>query len=98
EQVRGVSVSTNMVRTLLERGWIRVVGRRDVPGKPALYATTKEFLDYFGLKKLDDLPPLSEIRDLDDLNVALELPEPGPQAELPVQAAPEDTDAIDTGG
>ena len=98
EQVRGVSVSTNMVRTLLERGWIRVVGRRDVPGKPALYATTKEFLDYFGLKKLDDLPPLSEIRDLDDLNVALELPEPGPQAELPVQAAPEDPGPTDIGG
>ena len=98
EQVRGVSVGTNMVRALLERGWIRVVGRRDVPGRPALYATTREFLDYFGLKKLDDLPPLSEIRDLDDLNVALELPEPGPQAELPVQAAPEDTDSIDTGG
>lgn len=113
EQVRGVSVSTNMVRTLLERGWIRVVGRRDVPGKPALYATTKEFLDYFGLKKLDDLPPLSEIRDLDDLNVALELPEPDPQAELPDQAAldpvapdrvtldqvtPEDPDSTDTGG
>ena len=82
EEVRGVSVSTNMVRTLLERGWIRVVGRRDVPGRPALYATTREFLDYFGLKRLDDLPPLSEIRDLDDLNVALELPEPSPQAEL----------------
>ena len=98
EQVRGVTVSTNMVRTLLERGWIRVVGRRDVPGKPALYATTREFLDYFGLKKLDDLPPLSEIRDLDDLNVALELPEPGPQTELPVQAALEDPDPTDTGG
>ena len=98
EQVRGVSVSTNMVRTLLERGWIRVVGRRDVPGKPALYATTKEFLDYFGLKKLDDLPPLSEIRDLDDLNVALELPEPVSQAELPDQAAPEDPDSTHTGG
>ena len=98
EQVRGVSVSTNMVRTLLERGWIRVVGRRDVPGKPALYATTKEFLDYFGLKKLDDLPPLSEIRDLDDLNVALELPEPVSQAELPGQAAPEDPGSTHTGG
>ena len=98
EQVRGVSVSTNMVRTLLERGWIRVVGRRDVPGKPALYATTREFLDYFGLKKLEDLPPLSEIRDLDDLNVALALPEPVPQAELPELAAPEDPDSTDTGG
>lgn len=98
EQVRGVSVSTNMVRTLLERAWIRVVGRRDVPGKPALYATTKEFLDYFGLKKLDDLPPLSEIRDLDDLNVALELPEPGPQVELPDQATLEDSGSTDSGG
>ena len=98
EQVRGVSVSTYMVRTLLERGWIRVVGRRDVPGKPALYATTKEFLDYFGLKKLDDLPPLSEIRDLDDLNVALELPEPGPQTELAVETGPEDGDSPGAGG
>ena len=90
EEVRGVSVSTNMVRTLLERGWIRIVGRRDVPGRPALYATTREFLDYFGLKKLDDLPPLSEIKDLDDLNVALELPEPSPQAELLHESALED--------
>ena len=93
EEVRGVSVSTNMVRTLLERGWIRVVGRRDVPGRPALYATTREFLDYFGLRKLDDLPPLSEIRDLDDLNVALELPEPGAQPDLLQEAAPEDPDS-----
>ena len=92
EEVRGVSVSTNMVRTLLERGWIRVVGRRDVPGRPALYATTREFLDYFGLKKLDDLPPLSEIKDLDDLNVTLELPEPGLQTELLQETAPEDPD------
>ena len=91
EEVRGVSVSTNMVRTLLERGWIRVVGRRDVPGRPALYATTREFLDYFGLRKLDDLPPLSEIRDLDDLNVALELPEPNLQRELLQEAAREDS-------
>ena len=98
EAVRGVSVSTNMVRTLLERGWIRVVGRRDVPGRPALYATTREFLDYFGLRRLDDLPPLSEIRDLDDLNVALQLPEPGPQAELSAETALEDPDSTDTGG
>ena len=96
EAVRGVSVSTNMVRTLLERRWIRVVGRRDVPGRPALYATTREFLDYFGLRRLSDLPPLSEIKDIDDLNVALELPEPGPQAELPVEAAiPAQADAAD---
>lgn len=94
EAVRGVSVGTNMVRTLLERGWIRVVGRRDVPGRPALYATTREFLDYFGLSKLDDLPPLSEIRDLDDLNVALELPEPVPQTGLLAESAHEDPDSI----
>lgn len=64
EEVRGVVVSTNITRTLMERGWIRVVGYRDVPGKPAMLGTTKEFLDYFGLKKLDDLPPLSEVREL----------------------------------
>ena len=82
EEVRGVAVSTNIVRTLLERGWVRVVGHRDVPGKPAMFGTTKEFLDYFGLKKLDDLPPLSEIKDLEELNVELELPQPSPQTEL----------------
>ena len=63
-QVRGVSVSTNIVRTLLERGWIREVGHREVPGRPVLYATTKSFLDYFNLKSLSELPPLSEIREL----------------------------------
>lgn len=73
EDVRGVAVSTNIVRTLLERGWVRVVGHRDVPGKPAMFGTTKEFLDYFGLKRLDDLPALAELRDLDKLNVELEL-------------------------
>ncbi|MGI9260172.1 MAG: SMC-Scp complex subunit ScpB, partial [Gammaproteobacteria bacterium] len=82
EDVRGVVVSTNIVRTLLERGWVRVVGHRDVPGKPAMFGTTKEFLDYFGLKKLDDLPSLSEIKDIDDFNVSLELPEPVPQVDL----------------
>lgn len=64
EDVRGVVVSSNIVRTLMERGWIRVVGHRDVPGHPSMLGTTKEFLDYFGLKKLDDLPPLSEVRAL----------------------------------
>lgn len=82
EEVRGVAVSTNIVRTLLERGWVRVVGHRDVPGKPAMFGTTKEFLDYFGLKRLDDLPPLAEIKDLEDLNVELGLPEPIPQTDL----------------
>ena len=68
EEVRGVVVSTNITRTLMERGWVRVVGYRDVPGKPAMLGTTKEFLDYFGLKKLDDLPPLAEVRELSPLS------------------------------
>lgn len=68
EQVRGVAVSSSIVKTLLEREWVRVVGHRDVPGKPALYATTKQFLDYFSLKSLDELPSLAEIKDLNNLN------------------------------
>jgi segregation and condensation protein B len=82
EEVRGVAVSTNIIRTLLERSWVRVVGHRDVPGRPAMFGTTREFLDYFGLKKLDDLPPLSEIRDLEDLDPELGLPEISPQVDL----------------
>ena len=74
EEVRGVVVSTNIVRTLLERNWIRVVGYRDVPGKPAMFGTTKEFLEYFGLKKLEDLPTLAELKD--------GLPELSPQTDL----------------
>ena len=68
EQVRGVSVSSNIIKTLLERDWIRIVGHRDVPGRPALYGTTRTFLDYFDLRSLDELPPLSELRDLDRIN------------------------------
>ncbi len=63
EQVRGVAVSTPIIKTLTEREWVRVVGHRDVPGRPALYATTRRFLDYFGLRSLNELPPLTEIRD-----------------------------------
>src|SRR5690606_28454294 len=63
EEVRGVAVSSNIIRTLMERNWIRVVGHRDVPGKPAMFGTTKDFLDYFGLKKLEDLPALADIKD-----------------------------------
>jgi len=73
EEIRGVTVSTNIMRTLLEREWIRVVGHRDVPGKPASYATTKSFLDYFNLSSLDELPTLSEIKDLDKVNEELDL-------------------------
>ena len=68
EEIRGVSVSSNIIRTLQERSWIRVVGQRDIPGKPELLATTKEFLDYFNLKKLSELPSLSEIKDFDQIN------------------------------
>ncbi len=75
EEVRGVSVSTNIIRTLAERNWIRVVGHRDVPGRPEMFATTKEFLDYFGLKKLDQLPPLKDLSDWESLRVQLDLPE-----------------------
>ncbi len=73
EEIRGVSVSTNIIRTLLEREWIRVVGHRDVPGRPSIYATTKAFLDYFNLSSLDELPTLSEIKDLDKVNEELDL-------------------------
>lgn len=73
EEIRGVSVSTNITKTLLEREWVRVVGHRDVPGKPALYATTKQFLDYFNLKRLDELPTLNDIRDIAELEPELAL-------------------------
>jgi len=75
EEVRGVSVSSNIIRSLVEREWVRVVGHRDVPGRPEMFATTKQFLDYFGLKKLDDLPPLADLSDWESLRVQLNLPE-----------------------
>ncbi|HEY3487147.1 MAG TPA: SMC-Scp complex subunit ScpB [Gammaproteobacteria bacterium] len=73
EQIRGVSISTNITRTLQEREWVKVVGHRDVPGKPALFGTTREFLDYFNLKSLDELPTLAELKDLDSLYPELDL-------------------------
>jgi segregation and condensation protein B len=72
EDVRGVSVSSHIVKSLLEREWIRVIGHRDVPGKPALYGTTKMFLDYFGLKSLSDLPPLAELRNIESIERELD--------------------------
>ncbi len=75
EEVRGVSVSSHIIKTLAEREWIKVVGHRDVPGRPALYATTRHFLDYFGLRSLDQLPSLSELRDLDAISRSLGLEE-----------------------
>jgi segregation and condensation protein B len=106
EDIRGVSVNTNIIKSLQEREWIRVVGHRDVPGKPELLATTREFLDYFNLKKLSELPPLSDIKDYDQLNSdlfeGLDIPPPGNEAanegvnpgeqsaESPVDAQPEE--------
>ena len=75
EKIRGVSVNTQIMKTLLEREWVSIIGHRDVPGKPAIYATTRQFLDYFNLKNLEELPPLAEIRDLDHLNGELAFPD-----------------------
>jgi len=74
EDIRGVTVASTIMRTIQERGWIRVVGHREVPGHPELLGTTREFLDYFGLKSLDDLPTLAQLQELDDINEQLELP------------------------
>ncbi len=87
EDIRGVSVTTNIIRTLLERNWIKVVGHRDVPGKPAMFGTTREFLDYFNLKKLDDLPPLAELAELEPVGVQLELDQADDQGQAPGAAA-----------
>ena len=73
EDVRGVTVSTNIIRTLQDRGWVRVVGHRDVPGHPEMFGTTREFLDYFSLKSLDELPTLAQLRDIESINAELDL-------------------------
>ena len=78
EQIRGVAVSSQIIKTLLERNWIKSVGHRDVPGRPTIYATTKQFLDYFNLKSLDKLPPLAEVRDLNTISRELNI-------ELPIE-------------
>jgi segregation and condensation protein B len=74
EDIRGVTIASTIMRTLHERNWIRVVGHREVPGRPELLSTTRDFLDYFGLKSLDDLPTLAELRDLEDISEQLDLP------------------------
>ncbi len=100
EQIRGVAVSASIIRTLEEREWVRVVGHRDVPGKPALFGTTRQFLDYFSLKSLDELPPLAEIRDLEDLEPQLALgDDSGPVPAMPTVATIEaDADTTPEGG
>jgi segregation and condensation protein B len=82
ENVRGVSLSSNIIRTLQERDWIRVVGHRDVPGKPALFGTSRAFLDHFNLNSLDQLPTLSEIRDLDNLEPEFDFEAADDEADL----------------
>jgi segregation and condensation protein B len=86
ELVRGVAVNPNIIKTLLERNWVRVIGTRDVPGRPEILGTTAEFLDYFGLQKLDQLPPLAELKALTELNVQLEFT--GAAAAVPALPAP----------
>ena len=88
ESVRGVSLSSNIIRSLQEREWIRIVGHRDVPGKPALFGTTKVFLDYFNLKSLDELPTLAEIKDMDTLEPELEFDE-APDSDAEPSSAPD---------
>jgi len=97
EEVRGVSVSPNIIRTLIDREWIRVVGHRDVPGRPAMFATTKQFLDYFNLKSLQDLPPLSEIKELVGTEIEFDLNEELAQSrilDLPNEASNEESRAL----
>ncbi len=89
EAVRGVSVSSNIIKTLEEREWIRVVGHRDVPGRPALFGTTREFLDYFNLKSLDELPTLSEIRDMEVFDPELNLDGDPARASVDMEPAPD---------
>jgi segregation and condensation protein B len=89
EQIRGVAVNPSIIKTMLERNWIRVVGHRDVPGRPELLGTTRDFLDYFGLKKLDDLPTLTQLKELEELRVQLALPGAEPEA------APAETVAVE---
>jgi segregation and condensation protein B len=93
EEIRGVAVNPNIIKTLMERGWVRVVGHREVPGRPEVLGTTREFLDYFGLKSLDDLPTLAQIRDIETLGVQLEFTA---TAVAPVEAA--DAQAAPEGG
>lgn len=95
EDIRGVAVSSNIIRTLQDREWVRVVGHRDVPGRPAMFATTRQFLDYFNLENLNELPPLSEIRNLEE--AARELAEANDQREPTTEDA-EDQEAIEIEG
>jgi len=97
EQIRGVTVNPNIIKTLLERSWIRVIGHRDVPGRPELLGTTRDFLDYFGLQKLDDLPTLAQLKELEDLRVQLSLPGAEPAVES-IEPGAADTESNEARG
>ena len=97
EQIRGVAVNSNIIKALEEREWIRVVGHRDVPGRPELLGTTRGFLDYFGLQRLDQLPPLSELKDFGELEPQLALGDIAIAAPLAAEADPDDADADASG-
>jgi segregation and condensation protein B len=89
EEIRGVTIGTQLMRGLMERGWVKIVGQRDVPGRPSLYSTTKEFLDYFGLQHLRELPDLPDLPDLQSLDMELPLEadnSPTDKEEMPVQS------------
>ena len=89
EEIRGVTIGTQLMRGLMERGWVKIVGQRDVPGRPSLYSTTKEFLDYFGLQHLRELPELPELPDLQSLDLELPLEADNSSTdkeEMPVQS------------
>lgn len=99
EEIRGVAISSSIMRTIQERDWIRIVGHREVPGRPELLGTTKEFLDYFGLQTLDQLPTLAELRDVENIGVQLELPAgdaPAANDNTPVATAASDASAADS--
>ncbi len=92
EEVRGVTVSSSIMKTLLEREWVRIVGHRDVPGHPAMYGTTRQFLDYFGLKGLDELPSLAELRDLSTIGAELEFDLMDAVPEMQMESANDEVD------
>lgn len=96
EDIRGVAVSTHIVKTLMDREWVRIVGHRDVPGRPALYGTTREFLDYFNLKSLEEMPSLSELRNITDIDFKLDLQEPAEAIAANGQLASQDIELSTT--
>ena len=96
EEVRGVGVSSQIIKTLLEREWVRVIGHKEVPGRPALDGSTKQFLDYFNLKSLDELPSLAELMDLDQVHPELDLPEPEVDEKVQLRVVTDDGEIADT--